>query len=124
MIVLSAEHRHQIIEHCLAALPNEGCGMLAKDGDRVARVYPMGNEDASPVSYTVPPQEHFEALTDAESHGWSLEGVFHSHPRGPDGMSATDLIRVADPQWLYIVVSLEGAEPVLTGWSDGEAIAI
>jgi proteasome lid subunit RPN8/RPN11 len=98
--------------------------MLAVDGDRVVEVYPTGNEDESPVSYTIPPQEHFDALTDAESHGWRLGGVFHSHPRGPAGMSATDLIRVADPHWLYVVVSLEGVEPVLTGWSDGEAIAI
>lgn len=98
--------------------------MLAMNGDRVVKVYPTGNEDLSPVSYTIPPQEHYNALTDAESSGWLLEGVFHSHPRGPAGMSATDLSRVTDPNWLYVVVSLEGAEPVLTGWSDGEVVSI
>lgn len=98
--------------------------MLAIERGQVVKVYPTNNEDASPVSYTIPPQEHYEALVDAESSGWRLEGVFHSHPRGPTGMSATDLARVADPHWLYVVVSLEGAEPVLTGWSDGEVVAL
>lgn len=98
--------------------------MLAMDGHRVVKVYATGNEDESPVSYTIPPREHFDALTDAESLGLSLEGVFHSHPGGPAGMSPTDLIKVADPHWLYVVVSLEGAEPVLTVWRDGETSVI
>lgn len=98
--------------------------MLAMDGDRIVKVYPTGNEDVSPVSYTIPPQEHYDALIDAESHGWRIGGVFHSHPRGPAGMSVTDLSRVADSGWLYVVVSLEGAEPTLTGWSEGAVVAV
>jgi proteasome lid subunit RPN8/RPN11 len=124
LILLSAEHRQQIVDHCLAALPHEGCGMLAMDGHRVVKVYPTGNDDESPVSYTIPPQEHFDSLTDAESNGWQLGGVFHSHPKGPAQMSDTDLGKLADPHWLYVVVGLEGADPVLTGWSGGEVIAI
>lgn len=90
--------------------------MLAMDGDQVIKVYPMGNEDNSPVSYTIPPQEHFDALADAESHGWRLGGVFHSHPTGPARMSETDLAKVADPGWVYVVVSLHGDEPAITSW--------
>jgi proteasome lid subunit RPN8/RPN11 len=116
--------RRQIIDHCLAALPNEGCGMLAMDGTRVAAVYPTGNQDTSPVSYTVPPREHFDALIEAESRGWVLGGVFHSHPHGPAAMSATDLARVTDPTWLYIVVSLAGPDPVLVGWRDGRDVVV
>jgi proteasome lid subunit RPN8/RPN11 len=113
-----------MIDHCVAALPDEACGMLALDGRRVVAVYPTGNQDASPVSYTVPPQEHYDALVDAESRGWVLGGVFHSHPRGPAAMSATDLAKVTDPAWLYIVVSLAGPDPVLVGWRDGGEVLI
>lgn len=98
--------------------------MLALDGDRVVKVYPTDNEEMSPVSYTVPPQQHFDALTDAEAKGWRLGGVFHSHPSGPAGMSTTDLSRVVDPEWVYLVVSLEGAEPVITGWTAGSGFGI
>lgn len=124
MIALSDEHRRQIIDHCVAALPNEGCGMLAMDGDRVMKVYPTGNEDASPASYTVPPQEHYDALMDAEANGWRLGGVFHSHPTGPATMSATDLAKVTEPDWVYVVVSLDGDDPGVTGWREGVTVDI
>lgn len=118
-VVLTDELRRQIIDHCLAALPNEGCGMLAMDGDRIVKVYPTGNEDASPVSYTIPPQEHYDALVDAESHGWRIGGVFHSHPNGPAQMSDTDLAKVGDPDWVYLIVSLAGGRPEVEAWRNG-----
>jgi [CysO sulfur-carrier protein]-S-L-cysteine hydrolase len=105
-LVLPEELKHEILEHCLAALPNEGCGLLALDGDRVMKVYPTGNDDASPSSYTIPPREHFEAVMDAESRGWEISGSFHSHPSGPARMSATDLERALSPGWIYVVVGL------------------
>jgi [CysO sulfur-carrier protein]-S-L-cysteine hydrolase len=123
-IVLGDEHRRLIFDHCMAALPNEGCGLLAMDGDRVSGVYPTENQDASPSSYTIPPQRLYEAVMDAESRGWEVGGVFHSHPYGPAAMSGTDLARVTDPAWLYLVVSLTGPDPVLVGWRDGNQVAI
>jgi len=122
--VLGVEHRRLIVDHCLVALPNEGCGLLAMDGDQVVGVYPTENQDASPCSYTIPPQRHYEAVMDAEFRGWEVGGVFHSHPDGPAAMSGTDLERVTDPAWLYLVVSLAGPEPVLVGWSNGKEVAI
>lgn len=123
-IVLADEYRRQIVDHCLATLPNEGCGLLGMDGDRVMRVYPTGNDEPSPISYTIPPRDHYEALIDAESKGWEIGGVFHSHPRGPAGMSATDLTKVTDPAWLYLVVSLAGSDPVMVGWRNGKEVSL
>lgn len=123
-IVLGHEHRRLIFDHCLASLPNEGCGLLAMEGDQVAGVYPTENQDASPSSYTIPPRRLYEAVMDAESRGWEVGGVFHSHPAGPAAMSGTDLARVTDPAWFYLVVSLAGPEPVLVGWSYGEEVAV
>jgi proteasome lid subunit RPN8/RPN11 len=124
LIVIPDRLRQRIVEHCVAASPNEGCGMFAMDGDVVVKVYPTGNEDASGTSYTIPPQEHFDALTDAEANGWRLGGVFHSHPHGPARMSDTDLERVADPEWVYVVVGLGGREPELAAWRDGSSLTI
>ncbi|HZD22337.1 MAG TPA: M67 family metallopeptidase [Acidimicrobiia bacterium] len=111
--------RRQIIDHCLAELPNEACGLLAMDGGTVVKVYPTSNEDSSPRSYTIPPQEHYDALVDAESHGWEIGGVFHSHPSGPAAMSGTDIERALEPDWIYLVVGLNGSEPALCVWRDG-----
>ena len=104
----------QIIAHCRSALPNEGCGLIAMDGAAVVAVYPTSNEDRSPHSFTIPPREHFEALSDAEARGWRIGGVFHSHPQGPARMSPIDVERALEPDWVYVVVSLSGDEPEIT----------
>lgn len=104
-----------IVTHCLASLPNEGCGLFAMDGNRIVRVYPTSNTSASPVSYTVPPKEHFAALEDAESSGWRLGGVFHSHPYGSAEMSIIDHQEAVEPEWIYLVVGMEG-EPEIRAW--------
>lgn len=114
----------RIVDHCRRALPNEGCGLLAIDGDRIMEVYPTANADQSPASYTIPPQEHYDAVMDAESNGWEIRGAFHSHPRGPARMSSTDLERALQPEWLYLVVGLDMADPVVTGWQDGEILEL
>ena len=110
--------REQIIEHCLSELPNEGCGLLAMEGDRIVKVYPTSNADASPSSYTVPPQEHYDALIDAESKGWRIGGVFHSHPRGAAEMSSIDREKALEREWVYLVVGLGGGAPQI-GFSTG-----
>ena len=107
--------RRQIIDHCLGESPNEGCGLFAMDGDEVVFVYPTPNGDTSPTRYTVPPGEHLKALTHAESNGWRLGGVFHSHPTGFGAPSATDIAMALDPDWIYLVVGLIG-ETELRGW--------
>ena len=124
VVELAEPLRQEILEHCLSALPNEGCGMLAIDGDRVVQVYPTRNQEASPIAYTIPPQDHYDALMDAESSGCELAGVFHSHPTGPAAMSATDLVRVTDPAWLYVVVALGAGQPVWCGWRAGAEVRI
>lgn len=112
-----------MVAHCRVELPNEGCGLLALDGDTVVKVYPTANQERSPVAYTIPPREHFDALEDAESHGWSLAGAFHSHPTGPARMSATDLSRALERDWVYVVVGLgQGVE--LSAWRDGTTLEL
>jgi len=121
VVHLPDDLRHEIIDHCVAGLPNEACGLLALHGDRVVKAYPTGNSDASAVSYTVPVQEHYQALTDAESNGWRLGGVFHSHPRGSARMSSLDMERAVEPDWVYLVVGLEG-EPEIRAWRLGRHV--
>jgi len=101
---LPAEMAERIIEHCLAALPNEACGLLAGDGDEVRHVYLLENTDASPVSFTIDPIGHFAALGDAEQQGWDLIGAFHSHVAAPAYPSPTDVAGAAEPDWTWLVV--------------------
>ncbi len=114
--------RIEIIAHCLAATPNEGCGLFALEEDEITEIYPTANADPSPTGYTVPPEEHFAAIEDAESKGYVIGGSFHSHPTGPARPSVVDAMRALDPEWRYLVVGLRG-EPEVRAWRflNGEA---
>lgn len=78
-------------------------------------VYGTANVDESPTGYTVPPEEHLRAIEEAESRGWEIGGVFHSHPTGTARPSMVDVRTALDPSWVYIVVSLSH-EPELRAW--------
>lgn len=112
---LPEDLRAEIIDHCLAEAPNEGCGLIAISGTEVVRVYKTANSDGSPFGFTVPPEEHYEALRDAESRGWEIGGVFHSHPNSTARPSIVDVVGALDPEWFYLVVGLLG-EPRLRAW--------
>jgi proteasome lid subunit RPN8/RPN11 len=104
---LPAEIRRMMVGHSLVCHPEEACGLLAADeSGRLRRVYCLTNADRSPVTYTLEPQEHLQALRDAEGRGWHLAGVFHSHPEGRAHPSPTDVARALEPDWLYVVVGL------------------
>lgn len=112
---LPEDLRNEILDHCLAEAPNEGCGLIAISDGAVVRVYKTANKDASPSGFTVPPRELYEALSDAESHGWEIGGVFHSHPKGTARPSKVDVMGALDPEWFYLVIGLAG-EPQLQAW--------
>ena len=117
-MILPAEIREAIVGHARAEYPNEACGLLAVDGDGcVCHAYALTNTDASPVSFTVDPDEHFAALTDAESRGWSIGGSFHSHPRTDAVPSRTDIARALEPAWFYVIAGpLEPGPPSVRAW--------
>ena len=112
---LPEDLRDEIVDHCLAEAPNEGCGLIAVSDGAVVKVYKTANLDASPSGFTVPPEEHYQALRDAEAHGWEIGGVFHSHPDGTARPSMVDIMGALDPYWLYLVIGL-AREPELRAW--------
>ena len=116
MLRLTADVRRQMVEHCLAALPEEGCGLLGGTSDDPADAtvcYPTRNMEASARLYTVDPLQHLKADRDAESRGLAIIGVFHSHTHTEAYPSPTDVAQAPDPAWHYVLVSLKYADPVV-----------
>ena len=100
--------------HARYSYPIEACGLVAFDISGTPRfVYPCTNLAGSAVRYLVDPTEHFRAIQHAESCGWSIDGVFHSHPEGDPVPSAVDVAEAADPQWVYFLV---GRKDEITAW--------
>ena len=115
MLRLSADVRRQMVDHCLAALPEEGCGLLGgtQDPAEVTLCYPTRNVEASARLYTVDPLQHLRADRDAELRGLEVIGVFHSHTHTEAYPSATDIAQAPDSSWHYVLVSLKYADPVV-----------
>jgi proteasome lid subunit RPN8/RPN11 len=113
-----------MIDHAVADLPNEACGLLAgKLGDdTVEALYPCRNQAASPMIYTLDPLDHLKADREAASQGWEIIGVYHSHTHTEAYPSPTDRAQAPDPEWHYVLVSLEHEEPVVRSFRivDGE----
>jgi [CysO sulfur-carrier protein]-S-L-cysteine hydrolase len=112
-----------IVAHCYDGLPNEACGLLIgpiKDdfdptGD-VTEVYPCTNADESARTYTVAPDDILKASNRARTIGEELIAVWHSHTHTDAYPSDTDVRKAAEPYWVYVIVSLKHAEPVMRGY--------
>ena len=98
--------RQAILAHAEHCSPNEACGLIALDATGVIRfAYPLTNADPSPVSYTIDPEEHFQAMRHAETMGWEIGGAFHSHPGGTAMPSMIDVHSALEPEWMYLIAS-------------------
>jgi len=134
---LSLEQYRVIVAHCYDGLPDEACGLLAGPIDgtgeptgAVSAVYPCTNADASARTYTVDSRDLLHAMRDAEARSEELVGVWHSHTHTDAYPSDTDVRQAFEPGWVYVLVSLRHADPVLRayrirdGATDEVAVAV
>ena len=97
MIELERSFFDEMVEHGLAAFPNEACGLLAGKEGRPIRFFAMRNQDASTVSYRIDPKEQLQVETEMEDEGWQTLGIFHTHTHSEAFPSATDQDRAFWP---------------------------
>lgn len=106
----------EIIKYLIAALPNEGCGLVAFDGDRPVKVYPGHNILLSETRFRMDDLDVLRALEEMDRHGWWLGAIFHSHPHSAPTPSTTDLREANWPDALMLIVSLQREEPEARAW--------
>jgi proteasome lid subunit RPN8/RPN11 len=94
-LTIRKEHWQTMREHVDRHLPLEACGLLAGKHDRAERVIPVRNQAQSATRFVMDPYEQLRAFDWIDSHGLELIGIFHSHPTGPDSVSATDIAEAA-----------------------------
>ena len=87
--------------------PLEACGLLAGKNERVEKVIPVRNQAQSPTRFVMDPYEQLDAFEWIESHALDLLAIFHSHPAGPETVSATD-IEEAAYEVVHIIWSRSG----------------
>ncbi|MCD8376272.1 MAG: M67 family metallopeptidase [Oscillospiraceae bacterium] len=114
MIRLSSTAYRQIVDHALAGLPNEACGLLAgteSDGVRdVRKVFCLTNIDHSNEHFSMDPREQLAALRQAREEGLTLLGNWHSHPESPSRPSEEDIRLAYDSTASYLILSLQSRQ--------------
>ena len=130
---LSTEQHDLIVAQCLDGLPDEACGLLSgpvtadlEPIGEVHNVWPCVNADASARTYTVDSRDLLRAMRDAEANGVELIGVWHSHTHTDAYPSDTDVRQAMEPGWIYVLVSLKHAEPVMRAFRirDGQTAEV
>lgn len=126
MLIFKKPDMQAIFDHCIAGFPNEACGILAGNGERVEKVYLMMNAKPGPAYYEMDPEEQFRVLKDIRRTGLAMIGVFHSHPAGRAYPSRVDIEKAYwpgtelpnYPDTVHVIVSLlDRAAPVARGYS-------
>jgi len=129
--------RVAIVAHARDDYPNEACGIISgtaapASGGVASRWFATRNQDASPLRFTIHPDDLYRIYTtidDADEEVWA---IVHSHVRSPAVPSPTDIGLAFWPDALYILVSLAEdeagptGEPSLRAWRirDGEPFEV
>ena len=126
MLELPAALLDEMVALAYDAYPYECCGLLAGPPDArvAARFYPCRNAAESAKVYTIDPRDHLRAERDAETEGWEIIGVVHSHTHTEPYPSPTDVAQAPDPGWHYVIVGLKRESPEVRSYRIVDAKAI
>lgn len=125
MLRLAASAYAAMIAHAYDGLPDEACGLLGGDGNRIDVFVPTTNEDASSRTFTIGKEGWDEADRVLGPKGLEVIGVMHSHTHTDAYPSPTDVDKAGNPllaHWHWIIVSLSDDAPMLRSYRivDGE----
>ena len=114
---MSAEIAAQIVEHAQSGYPDEVCGLVAGRGDVATAAYPGRNISPTPaVTYELD-HDTLTRMIDFEDAGLELVAIYHSHPRGPEIPSPTDIAHAYYSESVYLIVSLATPDrPMVRGF--------
>lgn len=97
----------ELSRHAAEEAPGECCGLLigTRQGDTCDVIYMKRGRNlaASHDLYELDPEDFVAADAEAEARGLSVVGFYHSHPRGPERLSALDE-RLAWPGYVYLLI--------------------
>ena len=83
----------------------ECCGLLAGRDGVISAVLPARNLLASATAYEIEAAELFALFRRMRSEGLEHLGIYHSHPRGDNAPSPSDVERAFYPEAAYFIVS-------------------
>ena len=105
--------------------PLEACGILAGKAAQAEKMIGVLNQAQSPVRFVMDPYEQLHAFDWIDSNGLDLVGIFHSHPRGPETVSPTDILEAAYAV-VHVILARAGTQWKARGFwiENGEACEV
>jgi proteasome lid subunit RPN8/RPN11 len=111
----------------------ECCGLLAGRGEpgsapsgadteetpcTITEILRAENALASATQYEIAPRELLRLHREMRERGLELMGIYHSHPRGENAPSPTDVAKAYYPDVAYVILSPadDAARPVRAFW--------
>ena len=88
----------------------ECCGLLAGRGTpgagcKITEILCAENAVRSATQYEIAPRELLRLHREMRERGLELMGIYHSHPRGENAPSATDIAKAYYPDVAYVILS-------------------
>lgn len=96
----------ELVDHAVADLPNECCGMIAGTGGVATAIHRAANSEGSPFMYVMDPREQLRIMDAIDDAGEDLLAIYHSHTRSAAYPSRTDVELAFFPDTLYLIVSI------------------
>jgi proteasome lid subunit RPN8/RPN11 len=114
---MSAGIAAQIGAHARSGYPHEVCGLVAGRSGVVTAAYPGRNISPTPADTYELDHDTLARVFDFEDAGLELVAIYHSHPRGPETPSPTDIAYAFYPDSVYLIISLTTPDqPVVRGF--------
>lgn len=93
-------------EEAAQALTQECCGVLGGRDGIITHIFPATNAHSEPAAaYEIAPQELFRVMKEIRAANLQLVGIYHSHPRGENRPSRSDVERAFYPDTPYFILS-------------------
>ncbi len=124
MIHINQHLVNRMLKEAKAAYPHECCGLFVgttnDSGKKVHGVYPVENKNKVRAAdrYEIDPKEFDRIDREATKKGWSITGIYHSHPDHPAEPSAFDKdCACVWTEYSYIIISVkDGVDDELKCW--------
>ena len=121
MIVIARATAKKLIHIAQEKLPEEACGFIIGNGNRLTTILPINNIATNPErEFQMEPSEQAAALYHIHTHGYELVTMYHSHPNSPARPSPTDIAKSHRLNIPMLIVSFANKTPELGLWEVGE----
>lgn len=106
-LIISSETSAKLLDEARRAYPNECCGLLLGQGERVTDIVPAANVSAAPQThFEIDPATLITAHRNARTHpDQAILGYYHSHPKGTAMPSKTDAVMAAADGRYWVIVA-------------------